>query len=148
MTAEVTRGQITLDRLVLGPSQWDPTADRIEIHPTAMFHAGHTDLEENAVVFDPIRDPATNIFYGPRLPLKSGPVTVELSVSTSAPDGTLLGRFRTRGIPKGNQVDVIAGKPTVLSYEHAARDLFSVEFDYAGSADMMLKGMILTRDNP
>ncbi len=148
VTATATRGRITLDRLVLGPGQWNPEAERIEIHPTSMFHAGHTDLELDAVVFDPIRDPATNIFYGPRLPLKSGPVTVELSVSSPAPAGTLLGHFRTRGMPESIEIDVIAGEPVRLTYEHAARDLFSVEFDYAGSADVVIEGLTITRDTP
>jgi len=148
VSAEVTRGQITLDQLVLGPSQWDPSASRIDIHPTAMFHAGHTDLEADAVVLDPERDPATSIFYGPRLPLETGEITVELIFSSSAADGTLLGTFRTRRMPTITEVEVKAGQPVVLTYSHSARDLFSVEFDYAGSAEVLIKGVTVTRSEP
>jgi hypothetical protein len=144
LTGEVPEGtdeEILVDVALVAPAEWDAAPQNaVGIYPTALFHAGHTHLETQSVEFQPDRDPATTIFYGPNLPLSAGTYEVELVVDSPAAAGTELGHFRLRGgASSGTGITVKAGEPARFSFPHLEQDLFSVEFDYFGTQPVSLR---------
>jgi hypothetical protein len=105
----------------------------VELYAAELFHAGHTDLTSNRVVFLPARDPAAAILYGPNLPLMPGRYRLELAVHSQAPEGTLLGVLQLRGGGSdAPRTDVRSGTPVSMEFLQDGTTMFNIEFVYAG----------------
>ena len=147
VTARAEQGNVLLDLCTLIPSEWTPApATPITFPAPVLFHAGHTDLENNVVVFESRRDPPADILYGPNLPLVAGRYTLDMSFTTDAADGTRLGDLHLRNYPRSS-TPVIAGQPVQLEWDHPDNELFTLAFRYHATEDMRIAEFLLTPEN-
>lgn len=106
-------GGVELDSAILTAGIW-PALDKGEVFRVpapCFFHAGHTDLRDDSVVFDPERDFAGKVLYGPDLPFQPGRYTITLQYESGAPFPTRLGTLAIAGGGATARVPILAGKP-------------------------------------
>jgi hypothetical protein len=143
-------GRVDADLLIFASGvlpELEPGAE-FALPAPLFFHAGHTDLERNAVVLQPDRQPADRLFYGPKLPLAPGRYRLELRYETDAPAGTRLGAIRVQSEKaSAGPVTVIAGQPAALAWDTTASDLpFEFGFEYARTAVVRLLDLRIRRE--
>ena len=141
-------GSVAVDVVILAAGGWSELrpGERRHLPATAFFHAGHTELTDDSVVLDALRDPAGVIFYGLNLPLAIGEYRGDLLYETAAPGDSTLGRWFVTGSGLHSPgVEVRAGRPAVLLFkvEHALP--VRLNFDYFGTAGLRIQGVDLTR---
>jgi hypothetical protein len=79
-------GTVLLDMMFYAAGEIEElySADTGELPAPLFFHAGYTDLDDNAVVLRPEYEAADYIFYGPRLPFRPGPYEIELDIEADS----------------------------------------------------------------
>jgi len=121
--------------------------ETVRLPAPLFFHAGYTDLKENAVVVRALHESSGVIFYGPNLPLTQGHYRIGFEYGTQAPAGTLLGTLQLKcGSFESEPVDVVAGKsPAVIEFQTPELNLpMQVAFRYSRRADMKIYAVTVT----
>ena len=143
-------GVVDLDTVFIaaGPDLALEPGQIIHLASPSFFHSGHINLSTDTVSFDPVRNHRGIVWYGPKLPLHPGAYRLSVALSTTADDGTVLGRLIV-ACPEGREVartDVVAGKPTGLSFtiDTNLPILFTIEND--GTGTMEVGAVTLSRD--
>jgi hypothetical protein len=144
-----TEGTLELDAALMMQSEPFTNLDETGTHflpaPT-LFHAGHTDLEQEAVILTPSHVPYDEVVYGPRHPLPPGRyrATLELESDQTA---EVLGEFRLRdpGPDATAPIPVWADRPAELEFTitHSLPAVFA--FRYFRNASLAIKGIRVER---
>jgi hypothetical protein len=147
---KVTSGAdgVQVDVVLLTAGPWpglDGPFHSMRIPAAAFFRAGFTDPDGVSVTLRRDHDPDVELFYGPRLPLPPGRVSVELLFSSDAPDGADLGRLAVRfgngGIAA--TAPVRAGKPARLDVPVESNLPFTAALHYNRAHDMTLHALAI-----
>lgn len=143
-------GSIDCDQLLLASAEWIPPAigQTVILSAPGFFHAGYTDLKEEAVVLEKGREPVDLIFYGPKLPLEKGRYRIELEFCSETPKGTLLGQFNVKRHDRDailNWIPIVAGSPSFTEFTQTQNVPMYLEFRFLGNGSMKIKNVILTR---
>ena len=148
LTLRHAAGAMDLDFASLVDGNWKlpDRGETIVLPAAAFFHAGMTDLTNNAAVFRIQHDGAGISFYGPKLPLEAGLYEIDLELSSNAKAGNEL------GIVEINQSDEALAKLTVVADQPACLRVripqnlpVNLVFVYSGQADVALQKIRLTR---
>ncbi len=142
-------GSVAVDMISLSIGTWTPPAagQSLTFPASCFFHAGHSLPPTGEVVLTAGRDPADVVFYGLRLPLEPGVYATEMIFATAAPGGVVLGQWRAGSGKTADRktVAVTAGQPAVCTWEQADNRPCSLEFRFAGTADLRIREVRLTR---
>ncbi len=147
LRARLLEGTVDLDVFHLTADDWSPHLETPRFLPAvSFFRAGHAEPESGHVVFEPGRDPADFIFYGPNLPLERGKYRIEFEVESDETPGTELGLLRLRG---GTEETLVrAGSTATLSWRHLDDQPWNLEFRYAGRGRLRIHGVRLSPVSP
>ncbi len=107
------------------------------------FRAGHT-APGGAVVFDPERDPADRVFYGPHRPLAPGRYRAALEFDSPAAAGAALGSFAVEGTD-APPAPVSAGRPAEVEFVQVADTPFIASFTFSRAAPVTVQRLVLLR---
>ena len=126
-------GELDVDLATMldGPSTLDlAVGERIVIQAPVMFHAGYTDLADNAVVLEPDRAPHGEVVYGPRLILPEGRYQVHFRYRAEGGHGEI-GSLRLRE-PDPGQLDAmpVPGNETTVEFTFTQREALPVVFAF------------------
>ncbi|MEI6971789.1 MAG: hypothetical protein WCL44_09760, partial [bacterium] len=139
-------GGVDVDTILLAGGAWSSRLDGAGVHiaPPCFFHAGYSRLDTDAVVIRRLWQPDSNIFYGPRLPLDKGAYAAVLRFGTSAPAGTLLGRWRAQvGGVDAAVIDVTSGIECAMVFDVKQNTPLVLSFEFSGKADMEIRDVWL-----
>jgi len=141
------QGRADVDLVILATDTWPVkglTAPLVLPAPL-FFHAGHIDLNSGTVVFDPDREPADYIFYGPKLPLPAGKYRIAIDYESPAPAGTTLASVRSR-YPSGHVTphQLISGSPAAFTYELKTNLRLSIDLGYTRAAPLRIKSVTIS----
>lgn len=143
------QGTVAVDMISLIAGTWTAPApgESLTIPASCFFHAGYTLPLTGEVVLRAGRDPADVVFYGLRLPLEPGVYSAELIFATAAPGGVGLGQWMAGSGKTAYKktVPVRAGQPAVCSWDQVDNRPCSLEFRFAGTADLRIRAVRLTR---
>jgi hypothetical protein len=143
------QGSVAVDMISLSAGTWTaPAAGQSLTFPAScFFHAGYSLPLTGEVVLTAGRDPADVVFYGLRLPLEPGVYATEMIFATAAPDGVVLGQWLAGSGKTSDKktVTITAGQPAVCTWEQADNRPCSLEFRFAGNADLRIREVRLTR---
>lgn len=147
---KVTEGALDLDALILTRADWASPAvgASIRLPAAAFFRSGYTLDDLSGVTFRARRDLNAVIMYARHLYLEAGEYEVRLNFETGAPDGTRLGSIlmSSDGADEGAVPSaVLAGQPAILLHRQPDNRFFSFAFDYARTADLTARDVIITR---
>jgi len=122
-------------------------SESYDIPAPALYHAGFTDIENNALVFRSLYEPPLRIMYGPRWPLTEGAYQARIIWAQPPPEGVSAGKLDVRlgGIVTA-EVSIIGGQEDVLEFSTRNREL-PVEFGfyYSQEADVKIKAIRINR---
>ena len=143
-------GALDFDMALLGSGQWPDLkpGESVRIPAPLFCHAGHITGDRESVLFRPLHDRSGFVFYGPKLPFEAGTYTVDLDITSDAPDGFELGVVHI-GIERYPVPDVIvpviAGQDTRATWTQPVNLPFNVVLVYHSTARMEVHGMTFTR---
>jgi hypothetical protein len=142
-------GSVEVDVILLtgGTLPAPEVGETVELPAPSLFRAGYTDLERNAVVLRADYEPEAIVLYGPKLPLPKGRYNVQLTYTTDADDGLLLGELVGRSLGSGDdrRVPVVAGRPAILTFTQPANLPVDVGLEFLRTADMVVHSLVFTR---
>ncbi|HMP76561.1 MAG TPA: hypothetical protein PKE12_09715 [Kiritimatiellia bacterium] len=142
-------GAIDVDVMHLAAGDWralEP-GETLEIPAPCFFHAGHTDLARDAVIFVPERDRRDIVFYGPKQPLQPGRYRIAMEGSVTASRNGVAGTW-IASCPDAveiGRVNMIAGEPAAMEIIVPENLPFLLAFIYAGTEAVELRGVAITR---
>jgi hypothetical protein len=143
------QGAVAVDMISLIAGTWTAPApgESLMLPASCFFHAGYTLPLTGEVVLTAGRDPADVVFYGLRLPLEPGVYSAEMIFATTAADGVELGQWMAGSGKTADKktVPVRAGQPAVCSWDQVDNRPCSLEFRFAGTADLRIRTVRLTR---
>lgn len=142
-------GQLTLDTAIPVSGAWRQLqpGEAMSIPAACFYHAGHTDLHRDAVVFRKLSDKSGVVFYGPKLPLVKGKYKLELIFSSPAGSGVVLGEIRI-DCPPGNTVTrlaVVSGMSAKTHFTIIENKPVCFFFSYRKKADIALSKVVVQR---
>ena len=140
-------GQVDIDTLCLTagtPFSLAPGESRF-LPASAFFHAGFTRQGSQEVELRKQYDPDTTLFYGPYLPLDAGLYQLSFEFRTDAPEGSSLGLLSLRPSKQFRPVFVTAGRLADATWTQDKNVPLRFEFQYSREANMVIKGLTLTR---
>ncbi len=141
------RGTVDVDLIILANDAWpvEGLTEPLVLPAPLFFHAGHIDLKRGTVVFDPAREPADYIFYGPKLPLPAGQYHITIDYESPAPTGTTLASVRAR-YPSGHVTpdQLIAGSPAEFIYDLKTNLRLSIDLGYTRAAPLRIKSVTIS----
>lgn len=139
---ELGGGTIDLcSTLLIAGAEWS-SGDTIPA--AAHFHAGYLDLASGFVHLRAGQDRRGPVFYGPKLPVGRGRVTVRLDFSSPADTGTPLGEIELEQLfsPMARVTEpVIAGQPAIITVNLEENLPVNLIFHFAGEADITLQSV-------
>jgi hypothetical protein len=144
--AEGMHGKVRVGFMSVVARDWPPiwNAGQTETMSAAtFFHAGYSDPVKGIVTLEPDRVAQDVVFYGPRMPLSPGRYRVELFWDAAVSPETSVGLWKI--IPGGAEVDVVAGRPTVLEFDWTDEGLFAAGFYFYRQAAVILREVRLMR---
>ena len=118
-----------------------------DIPAPALYHAGYTDLSENAVVFRTLFEPPLRILYGPRWVLPEGTYEARLVWALAPPPDVAAGTFDVQiGGKVAGVIAVVGDDEETLVFSTRGRELpIEFGFYYSREADVSLKSIRITR---
>lgn len=125
-----------------GPLSMKPGESR-SFPAATFFRAGHT-APGGAVVFDPERDPADRVFYGPFRPLAPGRYRAALEFDTPAAAGEAPGSFAVEGVD-ATPAPVAAGRAAEVEFVQVADTPFVASFTFSRTAPVTVQRLVLLR---
>jgi hypothetical protein len=125
-----------------GPLALKPGESRV-FPAAAFFRAGST-AAGGAVVFDPERDPADRVLYGPFRPLVSGRYRATLEFGSPAAPGLALGSFVVDGAD-APPAPVAVGRPAEVEFVQVADTPFVASITYSRAASVTIQRLVLLR---
>ncbi|MDP6629988.1 MAG: hypothetical protein QGH29_03285 [Kiritimatiellia bacterium] len=141
------QGSADVDLVMLTTDSWPVKGltGPLRFPAPLFFHAGHTDLNDGAVVFNPDREPADYIFYGPKLPLPARKYRITIDYDSPAPAGTILASVRAR-YPSGHVTpdQLIAGAPAEFIYDLKTNLRLSIDLGYTRAAPLRIKSVTIS----
>lgn len=142
-------GAVDVDTAILCAGPWipPPPGGSREWPAGAFFHAGYSMPDLARVVLRKDYEQVTVVLYGPKLPLEAGRYQVDMDFESAAPAGTDLGSLNIRwpGNEETPGVAVRAGRPATHIFEQPDNRPFFLAFRYDRNADMIIRGLKLTR---
>ncbi len=142
--AEVMEGVLDLDMLTLVGGDWNPPAPGGSLFLPAglFFRAGYTNAEDGSVTLRSEYDPASVVFFGPRLPFHQGEYRITFQFTSDAPSGTDLGSFVvTDGNTVTSSVSVVQGEEAYMLYRHDWNLPLSLKFTFSRAANLRVQGI-------
>jgi hypothetical protein len=140
-------GSADVDLIILATDTWPVTGltEPLVLPAPLFFHAGNIDLQADAVVLDPDREPADYIFYGPKLPLPAGQYRISIDYESPAPAGTILASVRAR-YPSGHVTpdQLISGTPAEFTYDLKTNLRLSIDLGYTRAAPLRIKSVTIS----
>ncbi len=138
VSLRVAEGTVDVDVLHLVAGEWHflEVGESIEIPAPVFFHAGHTDLADDSVVYLPWRDRRDLVFYGPKLPMQPGRYRIEIEGAVgrassgrggtwvaACPEGTEIGRAEMNADSAMQwQVDIPSNLPFLMAFIYAGEE--------------------------
>ena len=149
LNLSVADGTVDVDMIQLAAGDWralEP-GETVTLPAPVFFHAGHTDVERDAVVFQPERDRRDIVFYGPKQPLPPGRYRIEIDGEAGAVHSGAGGTW-IAACPEGHEVGravMRADTPTIMEFTIPRNLPFLLAFIYGGEERVELRNIILTR---
>jgi hypothetical protein len=142
-------GEVDVDLLMLAAGEWHllERGESLDIPAPVFFHAGHTDLARDAVVFLPNRDRRDLVFYGPKLPLHPGRYTVEID-ATLGRNASGHGGVWVAACPEGHEIgraEMSADKEMIFTVDIPSNLPFLLAFVYAAEEEVSITRVRFTR---
>lgn len=143
------RGAAEVDYALLTAGPWSAPApgETLTLPAPCFFHAGYTDLQDDAVVLRAGRDRQGLVFYGPKLPLPPGEYEVRVDFDSPAAAGTQLGLWLVT-CPEGYelaQAPLRAGQPLALPFTLDSNLPLLLIAQFHGRGDLRIRQVHLTR---
>lgn len=152
LSAEIrlAEGGIDVDVILLVAGDWTvlEKGESLEVPAPVFFHAGHTDLENDAVVFLPNRDRKDLVFYGPKLPLIAGRYRIVIDAEVSAKRTGAAGTW-IAACPEGREIarmEMNSGRPAEFRVEVPSNLPFLLAFVYRGEEKVEIRRIRFVRD--
>ena len=148
-TFHLMDGQLDVHRVTYmsgSPPSLSP-GDSFDIFAPALYHAGYTDLAENAVVFRSLFEPPLRILYGPRWVVPEGDYVAEIIWAKAPPAGVLAGKLDVQlGGQVVSEVELVGDGENQLLFSTTGRQLpLEFGFYYSRNADLKLQAIRITR---
>ena len=142
-------GVMDIDCVLLFAGAWEwnpPVGQTISLPAQCFFHAGHIDLNKDAVFLEAERRSGA-MFYGPKLPLAAGKYKMELEFSASAPDGFAVGEFIVDAPEdkRVGRVPVVVGKPASVEVVLPRNLLVNLIYSHYAACGIYLRRALITR---
>jgi hypothetical protein len=150
LSITLLEGSIDLDMLTVVGGDWNQlvAGQSVFLKAGLFFSSGYTDSNGH-VTLRPDYDPASVVFYGPRLPFEAGDYLVTLHYDSDAPAGTKLGYFTLHdGIRISERIYVIQGFDSIAEYRHHQNLPITLEFTFSRHANITIKGIDLQYNQP
>jgi hypothetical protein len=149
LNLRASEGEVDVDLLLLSAGEWHllERGESLDLPAPIFFHAGHTDLAQDAVVFLPHRDRRDLIFYGPKLPMHPGRYTIEIDATLEQRSSGYGGTW-VAACPEGheiNRAEMNANRKTMFTVDIPSNMPFLLAFFYAAEEEVSIKRVRFTR---
>lgn len=148
LTLRCVEGAVDADMATLLATEWSPPAagQQTSFPAPGFFHSGYTDLASDSVVLTPHHEAATEIFYGPGVPMEKGRYRVDFEFSSPASSGVPLGNAIIRsGTEMLAVAPVIAGRACAFGFVQGENLPVTLSFAYSGEAEVRIRRVLFAR---